>query len=168
MNETALTKNTQATPAWAMTSAAIAGPVIRAEFITALLSAMAFGICARPTISSTNALWAGWSTTVTSPRPNAIAYTDQTSAASVSTSSQRATARTPANDWVITRRLRRSNRSDKRPPHSPNSSTGANRTAKAPPTAAPLSVKVSSSQASAMICIHSPTDDTSWPKKKSR
>ena len=42
-------------PADAMITPAIAGPVMRAELFTALLSAIAFASRLRPTISSTNA-----------------------------------------------------------------------------------------------------------------
>ena len=55
MNDTAFTKNTHASPTEAISNPAMAGPVMRAELPTALLSATAFDRRSRPTISSTNA-----------------------------------------------------------------------------------------------------------------
>ena len=164
-NDTALTKNTHDVPTVAISTPAIAGPVMRAEFATALFSATAFASRSRPTISSTNEWRAGSSTTVTRPSANASANTIHTWTTSVSTTSQSTTASRAAHVCVSTRTRRRSKRSTIAPPHNPNSATGRKRNAKVAPTAAPLPVSVSTSHASAIVCIQEPMNETSSPPK---
>ncbi len=82
-NDTAFTKNTHAVPTVTMRMPASAGPVMRAEFITALFSATAFGTFSGPTISSTNAWRAGSSTTTTRPSAKATANSIHTCATPV-------------------------------------------------------------------------------------
>jgi hypothetical protein len=167
-NDTAFTKNTQEVPTVAMRIPAAAGPVMRAELPTALVSATALGSRSRPTISSTNAWRAGSSTTVTNPSAIASAKTIQTWTTPVRTMSHITTASTAASVCVTSSTRRRSNRSAIVPPHSPNNRTGRNRNANVAPTATPLPVSVDTSQASAMVCIHDPTCDTRSPVKYSR
>ena len=82
--------------------------------------------------------------------------------------SHNATASTAASVCVTSSTLRRSNRSAIVPPHSPNNRTGRKRNANVAPTARPLPVRVETSQASAMVCIHEPTFDTRSPVKYRR
>ena len=71
-------------------------------------------------------------------------------------------------DCVTTISARLSNRSAITPPHAPNSSVGTNWSAITNPTAKPLlSDRSSTSQPSAIVCIHVPMSDVPWPKKNS-
>ena len=55
------------------------------------------------------------------------------------------------------------------PPHTPNSSVGRNCSAIASPTAKPLLCdRSSTSHSMAIVCIHVPHCETSWPEKNSR
>ena len=164
-NEIAFTKNTHDGPTDAISTPAIAGPVIRAEFATALLSATALASLSRPTISSTNAWRAGSSTTVTSPSAIASPNTIHTLTTSVSTSNHSTIASSAMRAWVTSRTLRRSKWSATAPPHSPKSNTGRNRQAKVAPTATPLPVSDNTSHASAIVCIHEPMYEMSSPPK---
>ena len=58
-NDTAFTKKTHATPNDEISRPTSAGPVMRAEFMTALDNATAFATRSRPTISSRKAWRAG-------------------------------------------------------------------------------------------------------------
>ena len=151
-----------------MRNPAAAGPVMRAELPTALVSATALGTSSGPTISSTNAWRAGSSTTVTKPSATASPNTIQTCTTPVSTMSHITTASTAIDVCVTSSTLRRSKRSATAPPQSPNSNTGKKRKAKVAPTAAPLCVSVNTSQASAIVCIHEPTWETRSPAKYRR
>jgi hypothetical protein len=170
-NDTAFTKNTHDVPDLPMAAIkrpANAGPVMRAEFRTALESATAFGTRSRPTISSTNACFAGSSTTVTNPSATASANTIHTCTTPVSAINQSATASNADNVCVTSRTFRRSNRSATTPPHNPNSSTGRNRNANVAPTATPLPVSLRTSHASAIVCIQLPMYETRSPAKNKR
>ena len=169
-NDTAFTKNTHDVPDRRdRATPAIAGPVMRAEFTDrAVERDRVRRRCSRPTISSTNACCAGSSTTVTNPSATASANTIHTCTTPVSTISHSTTASTAASDCVTSSTLRRSKRSATAPPHSPNNSTGRNRNANVAPTAAPLRVSVSTSHASAMVCIQPPMWETRSPAKYRR
>ena len=163
--DTALPKNTHSTPTYLIRSPPSAGPVMRAEFSTALLSATAFGSFSRPTISSTNAWRAGSSTTVTRPKRKAIPNSIHTCTTPVNTTTHNTTASRAASDCVTSITRRRSKWSAIAPPQRPKNSTGPKRNANVAPTAAPLPVSWSANHASAMACIHPPTWEIRSPVK---
>jgi len=70
-NDAALTRKTQPVPIFAMSTPAIAGPIMRAELNEVEFSATAFPRSFSPTRSPTNACRTGASKAVTQPRRNA-------------------------------------------------------------------------------------------------
>ncbi len=138
----------------------IAGPMARAAFTTTLFSVTALAMSAGPTISITKVCRLGLSSAVTAPKHAAITYTIHSSTAPVIVSTPSVSARRPAVDWVIMISLRFSNRSAMTPPNGARISVGRNCIATTVPSAVPLPVSSSTSQAWAMPCIHVPLNDT--------
>ena len=167
-NDSELPRKAGARPTVLMRTAATAGPTMRAVLNTALLRATALDTSSGPTISMTNDWRVGLSTTVTHPATNTSAYTIHSSTTPVVTTRNMANASTAAVLCVITSTRRLSNRSAINPPHMPASSIGVNWRAVVTPRATPLPVSLSTSQLWAVICIHVPVSETSWPAKKRR
>ena len=133
-----------------------AGPISREVWNTAELSAIALRTYGAGTSSLTNTWRVGLSTTITRPWASANAYTYSTRTCPVSVRTARLPLSAPLRDWVMMRIVRFGKRSASMPPCTPSSSIGRNCIAIVTPTAAELPVSSSTSQSSAMLCIHVP------------
>ncbi len=105
---------------------------------------------------------------VTIPAVNANTKTIQSWTTSVNTSTLMVRATAAYAVWVHIKIRRLSNRSASTPPKAPNRSTGPNESAALRPSAVPLPVSFSTSQAMAVKFIHVPVADTSCPARYRR
>jgi hypothetical protein len=155
-------------PIQATTRPATAGPTLRAALKIEELSAIAFSKSSRPTISTVNDWRAGASKALATPSRKASTNTCQTCTRPVSVSRARIAASTIAATWVASSSRRLETRSTTVPAGSESSSTGAELAAAARPSSAGESVRRSTSQPWATLCIQVPVSEISWPAKNRR
>ena len=156
------------TPAVAMISPPIPGPMIREALNRLELRATALGSSRRPTICTVNAWRDGVSRTITRPLSAASASTSHTTATWVRASTASAAAQTIDAAWVTTRVRRLSRRSEITPPRRPRTAKGPNWQAAMIPTAPAEWVSSSTSHDWATLCTQVPDTDTAWPMNQSR
>ena len=125
-NDAALIKKHCAMPTEAITAAAIAGPMIRAEWTIRLLRLTALTTRSRPTSSITKLWRAGLSTAFTAPLANTSAYTISGVTFPEAVSAHRVRAGTAISACVIASNRRFEIRSASRPPQAPANSMGRN------------------------------------------
>ena len=168
-NDSAFNAKHQPVPTTTMVTPAKAGPMMRATWKSALLSPIAFGRSAGPVISDTNARRAGLSIDWAMPWRSTIVNTIQSATTPMSVSTASTPAVTPIVIAVSTRIIRLSKRSASTPAHAPSRSVGTNCKAIAAPMASPLLCdRCSTSQPSAIVCIHVPQSEMPWPTKNNR
>ena len=168
MNDTAFTKKQGATPAQAMSTAPIAGPMMRDELITTELSPTALARSSGPTISYTKLCCDGMPSAMEMPVRPVSTQIIHTVTTSVTTRTARTRARTAAAVWVAIRSLRLSTRSASAPPQAPRKSTGPNCRPTVIPRSTELPVRLSTSQFWATDCIQVPLIEITWLMKNSR
>jgi hypothetical protein len=149
----------------AIATPAAAGPRIRAEWMSTLLSPTALTTRLEPTISMTKLCRLGLSNALTAPRAKTSAKTIHGSTAPPAVTAHSTSAGSAISAWVTISRRRLSTRSARAPPHAPASSIGRNCSAVVIPTATPLPVSERISQTSATTCIQFPLSETSCPAK---
>ena len=154
-----------ATPIVAIRMPAPAGPRIRAQCTSTLLSPTALTTRSAPTISITKLCLVGLSIAVTAPRAKTSANTIHGTTAPVAVSAQSVSAGSTIAVCVTMSSRRFGKRSATTPPQAPRTSTGRNCSAAVTPTATPLPVSERINHISATICIQLPLSETIWPAK---
>ena len=165
VKESALARKHVATPSVAITTAARAGPTMRAVWTRTEFSETALSTWSRSTISLTKLWRVGLSTAVTIPRAKIRAKTTHTWTSPKAVSAQSTSAGTAMSACVTTSSRRFGRRSASRPPQAPATRTGANCRAVETPSATPEPVRRRTSHVSATVCIHVPASEIAWPVK---
>ena len=156
------------TPAVAITTPPIAGPITREPLKRLAFRATAFGSSSRPTNWNVRACRLGASKTAAVPPSRARTYTIQSSVCPLSTrTARRAEIAIDAACMTIIV-LRLSKRSARTPAGSEKTVNGAKRRNASRPTATGECVSRTTTQASAMFCIQVPLSEITWPAKYSR
>ena len=147
-------------PTRAMRIPLSAGPISPPRWKIDALTLMALRSLEVPTISVTKADRAGPSIAVATPSTNAARRTCQTSTAPVIVIAARVAQTTTDVVAVEMRMTRFGYRSAMTPPHAPNTRIGPNCRAMVIPTSMTLPVSSSTSQSTAIRCIHAAVFDT--------
>ena len=167
-NDAALKKKHGATPTLAISTAPMAGPMMREELMITEFSPTALATSSGPTISYRKLCCEAMPRAIAVPVRPARTQTIQTVTTSVTARTPSASASAAATDCVPISSLRLSTRSASAPPHAPKTSTGPNWSPTVIPRSTALPVRLSTSQFWAIDCIQVPLMDTTWLKKNSR